>query len=58
MLIDPNDPRILNVMSQVHHCGITELKELLNEDARLERMIHNTQLVSYYINSTTLILLM
>ena len=45
MLIEVDDPRTVSVMSLLQHCNSSELKELLNEDSRLEFLIRDSQLV-------------
>ncbi len=45
MLIEVDDPRTVSVMGLLQHCNSSELKELLNEDARLEFIIRDSQLV-------------
>ncbi|KAI9560021.1 putative vacuolar protein sorting-associated protein 37B [Daphnia sinensis] len=45
MLIEVDDPRTVTVMGLLQHCNSSELKELLNEDARLEFIIRDSQLV-------------
>ncbi|XP_057365604.1 vacuolar protein sorting-associated protein 37B-like isoform X2 [Daphnia carinata] len=40
-----DDPRTVTVMGLLQHCNSSELKELLNEDARLEFIIRDSQLV-------------
>lgn len=45
MLIEVDDPRISAVMGLLQHCNSSELKELLNEDARLDHIIRDSQLV-------------
>lgn len=49
MLIEVDDPRTVTVMGLLQHCNSSELKELLNEDARLEFIIRDSQLVKKYI---------
>lgn len=46
MLIEVDDPRTTNVMSVLQHCSSSELKELLNEDVRLESIIRDSQIVN------------
>ncbi len=45
MLIEVDDPRTVSVMGLLQHCNSSELKELLNEDTRLEFIIRDSQLV-------------
>lgn len=45
MLIEVDDPRTANVMGLLQHCNSSELKELLNEDTRLDFLIRDSQLV-------------
>lgn len=45
MLIESNDPRTVSVMGPIQHLSIQELRELLNEDSRLEYLIKDSQMV-------------
>lgn len=51
MLIEVDDPRTTTVMSLLQHCNSSELKELLNEDSRLEFIIRDSQLVCPHLHS-------
>ena len=46
MLIEANDPRTVGVMNLLQHLNTQELKDLLNEDARFEMIIKDSQCVS------------
>jgi len=45
MLIEANDPRTVSVMNLLQHLNTEELKDLLNEDARFEIIIKDSQCV-------------
>lgn len=47
MLIESNDPRTVSVMNLLQHLNTQELKDLLNEDARFETIIKDSDCVSY-----------
>lgn len=45
MLIEASDPRTVDVMNLLQHLNTQELKDLLNEDARFESIIRDSQCV-------------
>lgn len=45
MLIETNDPRTVSVMGLLQHLNTQELRDLLNEDSRLEFIIKDSQMV-------------
>merc|ERR1712136_19862 len=45
MLIESNDPRTVSVMNLLQHLNTQELKDLLNEDARFETIIKDSDCV-------------
>ncbi len=51
MLIEANDPSVLDVMGFFKHLNTEELKDLLNDEGRLESMVRDCQKVPFATSS-------